>query len=322
MLTLTSFPEGADVYINHIRYPKVTPCSVNWDVGDSCRIEMRRDGYEDLTGLRINTVAMVDEIDDRRLWNVEIENEPEINYQIHGLFGKHIRIFTQPPKAKIYLDGQTDAIAEANSSNSIYLTAGKHRLKFTKKGFNSKTISLKVGAKSPEELNIVLTRPVRFAVQDSLTGESMEATISELRRSGKIIQRDIKIPGRLNLQPYPHTAFITKPGYREVTFRIPSAMRRVDVLMEPLTRPYSIVVLDEETGTPIENATIQVTSLDDSTETETIENFSDSEGLCSGSLQPGLYMVQTSKEGYQYFEKSIIIKDIDLNLIELTLSRL
>ena len=62
--------------------------------------------------------------------------------------------------------------------------------------------------------------------------------------------------------------------------------------------------------------------LDERVDDKTIEDLTDSDGLCSGYLEPGLYMVQTDKEGYRYFEQSIIIKDMELNLIELTLLKL
>ena len=92
--------------------------------------------------------------------------------------------------------------------------------------------------------------------------------------------------------------------------------------LEPSEGQFSIVILDNELNLPISDVEIRFQSLDDPGDSKVILNITDSEGTSNGGLMPGLYLLQTRKDGYAYQEKSILIKASDLNLIELNLKKL
>jgi len=92
--------------------------------------------------------------------------------------------------------------------------------------------------------------------------------------------------------------------------------------LEPLESQFSIIILDDELNLPISAVEIRFKSLDDPGNSKVLLDITDSEGTCTGGLMPGLYVLQTRKNGYAYQEKSVMIEASDLNLIELTLRKL
>ncbi|MCH7753889.1 serine/threonine protein kinase [candidate division KSB1 bacterium] len=323
-LELTSTPPDAQVFINNIKYGLNTPCSITWEVGETCEIELRKAGFKDLTGFSLDTENMIEEIDDRRIWKFEIEEKPTVRYKLAGLFWKHITINSKPSNAEIYLDGNTKSIGKTGINTKVFLTALSHKLVIKKKRYNSKTITLNVNESTPEEIFATLTRPVRFLAYDATNGKDKDlgAIVSRLKRNGKTVMKGRRTPFKINLQAENYTAVFSKEGFKDVTVKIVKNDEAVVAKLEPLEGQFSIIILDDELNLPISAVEIRFKSLDDPGNSKMLFAITDSEGTCTGGLMPGLYVLQTRKNGYAYQEKSVMIEASDLNLIELTLRKL
>jgi len=323
-LELTSTPPDAQVFINHIKYGLNTPCSITWEVGEPCEIELRKAGFKNLTGFSLDTENMIEEIDDRRIWNYEIEEDPTIRYKLAGLFGKHIIINSKPSNAEIYLDGNTKSIGKTGINTKVFLTALSHKLVIKKKKYNPKTIELTVNESTPEEIFSILTRPVKFLAYDATNGKDKDlgAIVSRLRRNGKTVMKGRRTPFKMNLRAENYTAVFSKEGYADVSVKIAKNEEAVVAKLAPLEAQFSVIILDDEFNLPISVVEIRFKSLDDPGNSKVLFDITDSEGTCTGGLMPGLYVLQTRKNGYAYQEKSVLIEASDLNLIELTLRKL
>jgi len=323
-LELTSTPPDAQVFINNIKYGLNTPCSITWEIGEICAIELKKAGFKDLTGFSLDTENMIEEIDDRRIWKFEIEENPTVRYKLNGLFGKHITFNSKPSNAEIYLDDHPKAIGKTGQSTKIFLTALPHKLVIKKKRYNSKTIKLNVNESTPEEIFITLTRPVKFFAYDATNGKDkdLRAMVTSLKRNGKTVMKKRRTPFKINLQNENYTAVFSKDGYRDIFVKIAKNDEAVVAKLEPSEGQFSVVILDDELNLPISDVEIRFKSLDDPDNSTVVLNITDSEGTSNGGLRPGLYLIQTRKDGYAYQEKSILIKTSDLNLIELNLKKL
>jgi len=323
-IELPSPPADAQVFINNVKYGLNTPCSITWEIGETCEIELRKAGFKDLTGFSLDTENMIEEIDDRRIWKFEIEENPTVRYKLHGLFGKHITFNSKPSNAEIYLDDNPKSIGKTGKRNKIFLTALPHKIVIKKKRYSSKTIKLNVNQSTPEEIFATLTRPVRFFAYDATNGKDkdLRAMVTSLKRNGKTVMKERRTPFKINLQDENYTAVFSKEGYRDVSVKIAKNDVAVVAKLEPSEGQFSIVILDNELNLPISDVEIRFQSLDDPSDSKVILNITDSEGTSNGGLIPGLYLLQTRKDGYAYQEKSILIKASDLNLIELNLKKL
>jgi len=323
-LELTSTPPDAQVFINNIKYGLNTPCSITWEVGEPCEIELRKAGFKNLTGFSLGTENMIEEIDDRRIWKFEIEENPTVRYKLDGLFGKHITINSKPSNAEIYLDDHPKSIGKTGKNTKVFLTALSHKLVIKKTKYNPKTIELNVNESTPEEIFSILTRPVRFLAYDATNGKDKDlgAIVSRLKRNGKTVMKGRRTPFKINLQAENYTAVFSKEGYRDVNVRIAKNDEAVVAKLEPLEGQFSVVIFDDELNLPISDVEIRFRSLDDPGNSKVLLDITDSGGTCNGGLMPGLYLLQTRKDGYAYQEKSILIEASDLNLIELNLRKL
>ncbi len=323
-LELTSTPPDAQVFINNIKYGLNTPCSITWEVGEPCEIELRKAGFKDLTGFSLDTENMIEEVDDRRIWKFEIEEDPTIRYKLDGLFGKHIIFNSKPSNAEIYLDDNPKSIGKTGRNTKVFLTAMSHKLVIKKKKYNPKTIELSVNESTPEDFFSILTRPVRFLAYDATNGKDKDlgAVVTRLKRNGKTVLKGRRTPFRINLQAENYTAVFSKEGFRDVTVRIAKNDEAVVAKLEPLEGQFSVIVLDDELNLPVSDVEIRFKSLDNTANSKVLLDITDSEGTCNGGIMPGLYLIQTRKNGYAYQEKSVSIEASDLNLIELNLRKL
>ncbi len=318
---LDSMPQGAEVYINNIKYGQNTPCSVTWEVGEEFQIELRKSGFNSLSGFGLDTEKMIEDIDDRRLWDFEVLKKPTTIYKIKRLFGKFITIKSNPSNALIYLDGNPNPIGDTDNPNKIFLTATSHNILLKKKGYNQKTIDLEVNEDTPSQVVANLFRPVRFSAYDATNGNStdLNAFITQVVRNGRIVFRKKRTPITLNLIYDNYYAIFTKDGYNDIKVPISPRDKRVTARMETLNAQVSVVIINDVTGAPLSNVEIRFKSLDDHNSSEGLFNITDLDGTCSNTLQPGLYLFRTSKNAYKYQEKSVMIQSTGLNLIEFNL---
>lgn len=323
-LELDSRPQGAEVYINGIKYGQKTPCSVTWEAGETCEIEMKHAGFPDVTGFALDTENSVEQIADHRVWEFDISESPTLSYQIQGVFGKHIQFKSNPPNALIYLDDASNPIGRTGDDSQIFMTAGTHAISLRRQGYNSRTLRIEVNEATPTEMFTTLTRPVRFVAYDATNGRTrdLEATIRRLVRNGATVVQDRRTPITLNLQPTNYYAIFTKDGYKTTQVDISPSDRQVTAVMEPLFGQISVIVLDAGTNEPLSNVEIRYKSLDNPAMPEKLLAFTDEDGTCSGTLEAGLYMFVTQKSGYEYREQSLAVQASDLNLIEFNLTNL
>lgn len=322
-LKIDSEPPDAEVYINGIQYGQNTPCSVTWEVGEPCQIELRKAGFNTLTGFRLDTENMVEEIDDHRLWRFEILDQPFIGYKIKGLFGKFFTFTSDPTGADIYLNTNPNPVGNTQSHNQIFLTAAAHKITFKKKGYNSKSLTLDVKEAQTQEFIVSLTRPVRFQAYDATNGKNqdLQAMLTKLVRNGKTVLRNKRTPAKFNLRNESYHAYFSKKGYKDVQVKISPKDKLVVAKMEPQAGQISVVVIDALSGEPLSNVEIHYKSLDEPGAEEKLLNITDHEGACTSILAPGLYLFTTSKNRYAYQEKSVMIQSSAMNLVEFNLNK-
>jgi serine/threonine protein kinase len=322
-LELDSVPPGAEVFLNNIKFGKPTPCTVTWEVGEPCSIEMKKPGFADLKGYTLDTEQMTDKADNRELWQLHISKEPYTRYKITGLLGKFITIDSNPPEADIYLDDNPTSVGTTGAQSKIFLTAGSHKITLKKRRYNSKIINLEINETAPSKIFENLTRPVQFFAYDvsQANKQDIGAVVTQLIKNNKGFRRNDRTPCRINLQPDTYYAVLTKTGYKDVRVRILPSDSMVVAKMEPLIAKVRIAVLDGDTGLPINNVKAKIQSLDNPYISEKLFDTTDENGTCSGELLPGLYLFIVEKNGYNYQEKAIMIQSSHLNSIEFNLTK-
>lgn len=321
MLVLESFPSDAEVFLNGIKFRESTPCSVSWEIGERCEIELRKTGFASLTGFAL-TKEMTEEIEDRRLWKFDVATEPTVRHQVTGMFGKHIEITSQPPKAEIYLDSGANPIGFTNQKNSFFFTATRHEIVLKKKGYNPRSLTLEINDQTGGQISATLTRPVFFSAYETISGErkKLSATLKKLSRDKKTVTSGRKLPIKLNLQPSKYSATFSMPGYRDKEIEISPEQTSVSVEMIPAEGQFTVVILENSSQRPVSNVEVRVTPMNENSTIRESVDVTDLEGTVSGTIPPGLYVFRTSKNGFQYQEKTLLVKAGDLNLIEFELT--
>ncbi|MFQ5638770.1 MAG: protein kinase [bacterium] len=321
-LEISSNPQDAEVYINNIKYGQNTPCSITWETGEPFEIELRKPGYPTLAGFTLDTEKMLERIEDRRLWRFESQDNP-YGGKIEGLFGKFFVFTSNPPDAFVYLDSDPNPITKTGKQNNIFLTAETHKVVFVKKGYNKKAFTVDVMTTKSHEIFTNLSRPVKFMAYDATNGatEDMKATITKITRKGKTVFRNKRTPAKLNLLSFSYQAFLSKEGYKNTKIKVSPRDKLVVVKMQPINAQFSVVALDAESGQPLSNVEVRYKSLDNPNTPEVLLDITDTEGTASGSLYPGLYLFRTSKSGFDYQEKTIMMQAQGLNLIEFNLTK-
>lgn len=319
-LEIASEPAGADVFINDVKLVQKTPCTITWEVGERCEVKLQKSGFSELDGLVIDTEQMQPEIDDHRIWSVEKREDQTVTYKIRGKFGKYLVIDSNPPDAAIYLNDSPRPIGKTGS-HRLFLSARKHKLVLKKPGYNNRTLSLTIDDETPDKLFATLTRTVRFEAYDATNGHTKDlgATIEKVVRGKKTVLREEQTPFEANLEPRAHYAVFSKDGYKKVRLEIDPDDRTVTANMEPAVGSYSVVILDKATRKPLSNVEVRFKYLDrPGADSENLD-VTDSKGTLNGNLKPGLYLFRTSKNGYDYQEKTVVIQAGNLNLVEFNL---
>ncbi len=321
-LDIMSDPPGAEVYLNDIQYGQTTPCSVTWEIGDRCEIKLTKAGFSDLDGFVIESDEMVEQIEDRRLWSLSRTEKPSVSFAVKGTFGKYVVINSNPPNAAIFLDKSKKSIGFTGNQR-LFLSAARHKIVLRKQGYNSRTISLTVDDKTDKNIYASLTRKVRFKAYDATNGKSrdLKATVKKLVRGRKTVLSGRQTPFVVNLQPQDYYAVFSKPGYKDVRVKISASDKVVTAHLQPDAGLYSVIILDDISHSPLDNVEVRFKPLDKASRGNERFDITDGQGTISGSLVPGLYLVRTSKNGYEYQEQSVMIAGANMNLIEFSLAR-
>jgi serine/threonine protein kinase/5-hydroxyisourate hydrolase-like protein (transthyretin family) len=322
-LELDSQPQGAEVYINNIKFGQNTPFTVTWEVGEPCQIEMRKRGFLSISGFSLDTEDMVDKVEDRRFWKTDIGRDPYTRYKIKGIFGKFITIKSNPPNAAIYLAKGSNPIGVTGRRDAIFFPAANHKIILKKKGYNPKVINLKVHDSTPSQIYANLSRPVKFFALDASQskGRDIGAEIKAIVRDGKTVIQGKRTPSSINLLPYDYYAVFAKKGYQDTKVQISPKDNYVVAKMVASEANVTVVILDAATGEPLSDVEVSVESLDNPNAKDEVFDLTDMEGTCSANLVPGLYVFRTSRSGYNYQEQSVMIQDSIMNLIEFNLSK-
>ncbi len=318
-LEIASYPPEAQVFINGIEFGQNTPCAVTWEVGEPFQLELRKPGLAALTGFALDTEQMLETVEDRRLWEFDLERKPVVRARILGRFGKFFRIESDPRDAKVYLDGQL--LGRTGMLERVFLSATRHTLRFEKPGYHSKKIEVEVREATPTALHVNLARPVKFVAYDATDGQTRDlgATVSRIVRYGKTVVRGKRTPTTIDLLPFEYEAYFNKEGFKPTRVTVSPTDAVVTARMQPVAAPFSVVITDADSGDPLPNVEVRCKSLDAPNEPEILLDVTDSDGTCDGRLKPGLYLFRTAKNGYTYQERTVMIQSQGLNLVEFNL---
>jgi serine/threonine protein kinase len=306
-IDINSDPSGATVYINQLLYPHKTPTTIEWEVGNPLYIEMEQDGFQRLSGFKLNTLEGIEEIEDRRLWSFNTIEEEYKRYVVEGLFKKFITISCIPSGANFYIDGSSTPSGRTDALSVIALTMGKHAILFQKAGFNSRTVNLNVDKDGPESISVMLTRNVRFFAKDKddLGNNEIGATIVRIIQNNRSYRRNDRTPCEISLPPVNLQVVLSKEGYKDAIVNVSARDKEVVVKMEPAVVDVEILVKDAITGLPLKDAQISYRSLTNDQAREAYYGATNENGQYMNKLAPGEYSFKVKKFGY--FEKYAIL---------------
>jgi serine/threonine protein kinase len=298
-LELSSKPPGADVYLNGIKYTQPTPCRVVWEVGNPLQIEMDRPGFARLTGFTFNSLEGVETIEDRRLWSFQRIEQDREHFAVTGTFAKAIVLKSTPTNAEIYLDGSDRPVGVTGFTSRLLLTLGTHTVSLQKKDYLPKNFTLQLEENSPEEYHETLSRVVRIMARDaaSTSERDLGATVLQLVSENNTTRVRATTPCEFTLQPFKHTALLRKDGYRDLQLVIPATGSVVIGRMERPQATVEILVTDEASGEPVQNAQVRYRSLA-SDSREMSAGDTDEAGVSVKDMAPGEYRVSVKKAGY------------------------
>ncbi|MFQ5648528.1 MAG: protein kinase [bacterium] len=308
---IASEPPGAQVYINGIRLNQRTPCAITWEVGHPLAIELERSGFEKLAEYSLDTISGLDEVDDRRLWELIVYNDTYRKYAITGIFRKRVFIESVPSGVEIVDRKTGQMIGMAGNRDGLLLPMGRHKLEMRKDNFISKTLTVVVDEASSERVNVVLSRSVRFSARDSSTRErgDIGATLISIRHNNRDLGRGGKqTPFKIVLPAYSLTAIFSKPGYERKQIRVGGAAHSVVVEMPPLKTMVEISVRDALTEVPIPGADIYYTATEPIRSKETFLDQTDVNGEGIGRLPAGNYVLKVKKAGYNELSRTVIAR--------------
>ncbi len=307
-IMLNSTPQGADIYINGVRFNQRTPCMISWDVGAPLSLEMRKNGFETLSGYSLNTVEHFDEVEDRRLWKLEVYNDDNTRYAVTGVFLKDIKVESIPSGAEIVDVRTNQIIGVTGNSRGISLPAGKHELLFRKSNFVSTRLSVNIDESYSDKLRAVLSRKIRFTVVDAHDSERRDigAKLISLKRNGRdALRAGRRTPVELTIPALTYTAVFSKPGYQRAQMRIESETRSIQVEMEPLQPAYEIKVIDALSEKAVTGAEIFYNFEGGSETEDALLARTDFAGSAYGQIAGGNYIIIVKKEGYKAQSKLV-----------------
>lgn len=306
-IALNSNPPNAAVYFNGVRLNQRTPCTISWEVGLPLEIEMEHPGYERLTGFRLHTLEGYEEVEDRRFWQMAVQEEPHLTYTVHGVFRKRVEIETAPEGVEVRLANGDGAIAVTGQNNVIYLIAGEHELIFRKNNFISRSVNVTIDETFDEAIRVVLSRRVRFSAYDAREpGRDLGATVISLTRNGqRVLNAPRTTPFDLVLPAYSHVALVQKSGYESRRVVVGPEEQTVRVPMEPTLALVQVAVVHAITSLPIREAEVYYRTPGAPEISETRLGRTDVRGELNERLPEGQYTVLVRAPGYRESQKTL-----------------
>ncbi len=317
ILEISSKPEGAEVYLNNVKYTQLTPCRVVWEVGDPLEVEMRKEGLSPLQGFTLNTLEGVETITDRRLWRFQRIEEQREHYALEGIFAKAITVTSVPDHAEIYVNDGTSPMGMTGYSNEILLATGSHTITLQKPGFLPKSFSITVDANTPSNYHEVLSRVVRiFAKDGSDPGDNdIGARVVELISGGQRVRTRSTTPCELTLLPYTYTAILSKEGYQDYTLTIPPTGNIAIARMEGERIDVEVLVQDEQTEAPLSGVQISYQPLSQPNAVPSFFGQTEESGTALNKLAPGHYRFRVKKFGYRLAVKELKVSATSKRLV-------
>lgn len=302
-IDINSDPVGAIIYINQLLYPQKTPTTIEWEVGQPLSVELEQEGFQKLSGFKLNTLEGIEEIEDRRLWSFNSSEGESKRYFVEGMFKKFITISCIPAAVNFYIDGSPNPSGRTDASSTIALTLGRHEIRFQKDGFNTRTVRMDVNKDGPETISVMLTRNVRFFAKDKNDPGNNEigATIVKIIQNNRSYDRNDRTPCEISLPPVNLQVVLSKNGYKDTRINVSPRDRDVVVKMEPSISEVQVIVKDALTGLPLKDAQVSYRLLTNEQVKEVYFGATDESGTCANRLAPGEYSFKVKKFGY--FEK-------------------
>jgi len=265
--------------------------------------------FERLTGYSLDVIAGYDEVDDRRLWDLNVHNDTVKKYVVTGHFRKKIRTRILPPGVAVIDLNTGESIARTNTGDAILLSVGAHKLAFKKAGFTSKTRVLNINESFNQVLRIILDRSVTFSstADDPAVKGDIGAMAVSIKANGKeLLRTSRQTPFELSLPAVEHTVVFEKPGYTRKILRLSATSHSANVQLSPSTAILKIDVVDVLTNRPIPGAQVYYNSVENP---QTLASFlveTNAEGDASGEMQPGTYTLKIRKPGYEPVDRMIL----------------
>ncbi len=314
-LELSSYPSGANIYINDVKLAETTPTTVFWEVSDEpIRIKMTYAGLPDITGLEIDGLRGQETINDRRFWKFQRLDRVKDHFAIEGVFRKPVEIKSIPDRAEIYLDDADRPVGITGVNGTLLLTVGQHLITLRKNGYLPRQFSIDVNENTPASITHLLLRRVRiFAKEEGAADDSdIGASIVELRTRRQRIQLDQTTPASIRLLPYRYTAVLKKPGFQDHYLQIAPGQRMVVARMQRLPARIALIILDQRTREPVSGAAVFYRNLRSAGEEQQL-GISDENGSVISEIKAGRYQIRVEKPGYRPKSKILNFRSDALN---------
>ncbi len=315
-VTVDSNPPGADIIINGKQFSQKTPAVIPWQSGSRMGIELRWPGFEPLRGYVLDTVSGYDEVEDRRLWHLEVYNDAYKKYHVTGNFRKRVNIIASPRNVEVIDLGTNQRVGTLGTDKELYLGAGPQRLEFSKVNFKSKILQLQVDADFNETVRVILEREVRFSARSPESGEKdVGALVTSIKANGReYLRTPRRTPFGLSLPATAHTVIFEKQGYRRQAASLDEETRSLSVQLESLATVLDIEVVDALTNSPVTNAQIYYNSVENPQTLALFLDETDLTGGATGKLTPGNYTFKIRKRGYVDLDKVLLTRPGQMNL--------
>ncbi|MGE5692702.1 MAG: protein kinase domain-containing protein [Candidatus Zixiibacteriota bacterium] len=171
---LASVPPGAAVVVNGSELGK-TPLTLRWKLSEPFDLKLKEPNGGELSGFKLDPQREVADMADSRLWRFSPGRTPSLNFSITGYFRKEIEFRSNPAGASVFLGKDIAPVGNTAQNPKILLDYGKQKVRFALSGYQSKEVTLDVGA---------ATEPV-YAAELKLTGSSdVAAAVPEKKQTG------------------------------------------------------------------------------------------------------------------------------------------
>ena len=299
-LSIVTDPPGATVMVNGSRLPDQTPCSINFNVGDTVRINLELAGFyglEEFEFLSLHGNALNY---DARFWQLGSETRQGIQeYVLKGIFQKDLLVRSHPASASISIDGEK---LNQRTNATIPITVGEHSIRLEKSGFIPRSFSINVD-KDSKLGRIDLRKWVSlqsYSFNDRGQGD-LKAVITMAKNldTGNIIPVNKETPTREQFRYYRYELFFEKEGYVDTSKVIQPGDRELIMTMRREDPSIRIIVTNTE-GHPITQCPIYYRK--EGTQYDRHLGITDKNGVLWKTLPLGNYEVYADQMGYQRSE--------------------